>query len=69
MPDSARTPQAAEPTYDFKTTKEDDKIIMDVFVKQPRRSKIFLCVIFLIILPIIIGSTAEPYSGLAVNRH
>ena len=65
MSDSARPPQAAEPIYDFKTTKEGDKIIMDVFVKQPRRSKIFLCVIFLIILPIIIASTADPYSGMA----
>ncbi len=65
MSDSARPPQAAEPIYDFKTTKEGDKIFMDVFVKQPRRSKIFLCVILLIILPIVVASTAEPYSGLA----
>lgn len=65
MPDSARTPQAIEPTYDYKTTKEGDRIFMDVFIKQPRRGKIFLSMIFLIILPIVVASTASPYSGLA----
>lgn len=65
MPDSARTTQAIEPTYDYKTTKEGDKIIMDVSVKKTRRGKIFLSMIFLIILPIVVASTASPYSGLA----
>lgn len=65
MSDSTRTPQAIEPTYDYKTTKEGDKIIMDVFVKKTRRRKIFLSMIFLIILPIVVASTASPYSGLA----
>ncbi|MFV3073146.1 hypothetical protein [Niveispirillum fermenti] len=63
--DPARTPQATEPAYDYKTTKEGDKIIMDVFVKKSRRGKIFLSLIFLIILPIVVASTASPYSGLA----
>jgi hypothetical protein len=57
---------SAEPIYDFKTSKDGDSVVMDVFVKQSSAAKILSCLTILIPSLIVIDPTRGKSLYLAI---